>query len=143
MSTMATNALKGNLFLLKLASTYNGSTYTTVAALRATSITLNKAVVDITNKDSAGWSEALPGGGVKSAAISAGGVYSDDASQVALITAFNADTHWNAQIIDENGNTWEGAWNVDSLAFAGDNNAEQTFEISMSSSDPVTFTEAP
>lgn len=140
---MATNALKGNLFLLKLASTYNGSTYTAVAALRATSITLNKAVVDITNKDSQGWSEALPGGGVKSASISAGGIYSDDASQVALITAFNATTHWNAEITDEAGNSWTGAWNIDSLAFSGDANAEQTFEITMSSSDPVSFTAAP
>ncbi len=137
---MATNALKGNLFLLKLADTYDGTTYTTVAALRATSITLNKAVVDITNKDSSGWSESLPGGGVKSAAISAGGVYSDDASQTKMIDAFNASTHWNAQVTDESGNTWTGAWNIDSLAFSGDNNAEQTFEISLSSTDPVSIT---
>lgn len=139
---MSTNAKKGNLFLLKLAATFNGTTYTTVAALRATSLTLNKAVVDITNKDSAGWTEALPGGGVKSAAISASGIYTDADSQKLMITAFNATTHWNAQIEDEAGNTFTGAWNIDSLAFGGDHNVEQTFEISMSSSGEVAFVEA-
>ena len=136
---MATNAKKGNSFILKLATTFNGNTYETVAELRATSMTINKAVVDITNKDSAGWTEALPGGGVKSAAISASGVYTDGASQKRMITAYNASTHWNAQIIDEAGNTFTGAWNIDSLQFAGDHNVEQTFEISMSSSDAITF----
>lgn len=136
---MATNALKGNLFLLQLESSAGSGTYTTVAALRATSLTLNKAVVDITNKSGNGWQEIMPGGGVKSASISAGGVYADDASQALMITAFNATTHWNAKIIDEAGNSFSGAWNIDSLAFSGDNNAEQTFEISMSSADEITI----
>lgn len=137
---MPTPAKKGNLFLLKLATTFNGTTYETVAALRATSLTLNKAVVDITNKDSGGWTESLPGGGVKSAAISASGVYTDGASQRRMITAYNASTHWNAQIEDEVGNTFEAAWNIDSLQFAGDHNVEQTFEISLSSSGEVEVT---
>lgn len=137
---MATNALKGNLFLLKLGTTYNGATFSTVAALRTTSLTLNKATVDITNKSGNGWSEVLPGGGVKSASISAGGVYSDDASQALMIQAFNASTHWVAQIVDESGAVWEGDWNIDSLAFSGDNNGEQTFEISMSSASEIAYT---
>ena len=139
---MTTNALKGNLFLLKLESAPASGTYTTVAALRTTSMTLNKAVVDITNKSGNGWQEIMPGGGVKSASLSAGGVYSDDASQALMITAYNAGTHWSAQIVDENGNAWEGDWNIDSLAFAGDNNAEQTFEISMSSAGEIAYTAA-
>lgn len=136
---MATNAKRGNLLLLKLAETFNGSTYVTVAALRSTSLTLNKAVVDITNKDANGWQEVLPGGGVKSGAISASGIYSDGTGQALMISAFNASTHWNAQVIDEDGATWTGPFNVDSLAFSGDHNAEQTFEISLSSADELTF----
>lgn len=137
-----TAALKGNGFLLKLATTYNGSSYTTVAACRSNSLTLNKSAVDITNKGSAGWTEALSGGGVKNATISASGVYTDDASQVALVTAFMASTHWNAEIIDEAGNTFTAAWNVDSLDFSGESDVEQTFEITLSSSGAVTFTPA-
>lgn len=137
-----TTALKGNSFLLKLASTYNGDTYTTVAACRSNSLTLNKSAVDITNKGSGGWTESLQGGGVKNATISASGVYDDSASQQLLITAMMASTHWNAQIIDEAGNEFEGAWNIDSLTFGGDSDVEQTFEVTMSSSGAVTFTAA-
>lgn len=136
---MATPALKGNAFLLKLASTYNGNTFVTVAACRSNSLTLNKSAVDITNKGSGGWTEALAGGGVKNATISASGVYSDDSSQLQLVTAFMANTHWNAQIIDEAGNTFTAAWNIDSLALAGDSDVEQTFEITLSSSGEVAF----
>lgn len=134
-----TNALKGNAFLLKFADTYNGSTYTTVAALRSTGLTLNKTAVDITNKDGDGWMAAMAGGGVKSATISASGIYTDVVAQTILISAFNATTHWNAQIVDEGGNTFTGAWNVDSLAFSGEHNVEQTFEITLSSSGAITF----
>ena len=134
-----TNALKGNAFLLKFAATFDGAVYTTVAALRATGLTLNKTSVDITNKDGNGWSENLAGGGLKNATISASGIYTDVAAQVILITAFNASTHWNAQIVDEGGNTFTGAWNVDSLAFSGEHNVEQTFEITLSSSGAITF----
>ena len=54
---MTTNAKKGNSFLLQVADTYNGSSYTTVAAMKTTSLVINNASVDITNKDSSGWTE--------------------------------------------------------------------------------------
>lgn len=136
---MTTAALKGNAFLLKLPTTYNGSDYATVAACRSNTLTLNKSAVDITNKGSGGWTEALAGGGVKNATISASGVYTDDASQTRLVSAFMASTHWNAQIVDESGNTWTGAWNVDSLTFGGDSDVEQTFEITLSSSGELDY----
>lgn len=136
---MATNALKGNLFLLGLASTASGTDYETVAALRTTSLTFNKATVDVTNKDAQGWQELMPGGGVRSAAISASGIYSNTEDQLKLIEAFNHTGHWNAEVEDEAGNTFTGAWNIDSLAFTGDHNAEHTFDITLSSSDVITF----
>jgi len=84
---MVTNAQSGNNFLLKVADKYNGSTYTTVAALRTTSLVINKSSVDVTTKSSNGWQELLPGGGVKSIQISAEGVYSDDLTQQLLLNA--------------------------------------------------------
>lgn len=137
---MSTAALKGNAFLLKIADTYNGNTFTTVAACRSTSLTLNKATVDITNKGTGGgWTENLAGGGVKSATISASGVYADANSQLALITAWEANTDWNFQIINEANSTFTGSWNVDSLSFSGDTNVEQTFEITLSNSGEIDF----
>lgn len=137
-----TAAFKGNSFLLKLPTTASGTDYATVAACRSNSLTLNKSAIDITNKGSGGWTEALAGGGVKNATISASGVYTDEASQARLVTAFMASTHWKAQIIDEGGNTFSGAWNFDSLSFSGDSDVEQTFEVTLSSSGELTFAAA-
>lgn len=138
---MPTNALKGNGFLLKMASTASGNTYVIVAACRENSLTLNKSAIDITNKGSGGWTESLAGGGVKNATISASGVYADDTAQGYLRSAYFANTHWNAQLVFENGDTWEGAWNLDSLSFAGSADAEQSFDATLSSSGALTFTE--
>jgi TP901-1 family phage major tail protein len=137
---MATNAKKGNLFILKLGSDAIGTNFTTVAALRSTALNFTKATVDVSNKDGDGWNESLPGGGLKSASISASGIYTNAASQVLMITAYNAATHCSAQIVDESGNVYEGTWNIDSLSFSGEANAEQTFEIAMSNSGEIEFT---
>ena len=83
-----TIAKNGNDFLLQVATTPGGSEYVTVGALRATGLTLNKTSVDITNKDGNGWSQNLAGGGLKSVAVSGGGVFADDASQRKLFEAF-------------------------------------------------------
>lgn len=77
---MATNGLNGNAMLLQIADTAGGDNYVTIGAQRATSFTLNKAAVDITNKDSQGFNESMAGGGVKSCAVSASGVFVDDAA---------------------------------------------------------------
>lgn len=84
---MTTDAQKGNSFLLQIADKYDGTDYTTVAAMRTTSITIAKTSVDITSKDSGGWQELLPGGGVKSVSISAEGVYADHVTQNNLLNA--------------------------------------------------------
>lgn len=137
---MPTAALKGNGFLLKMASTATGNTYVTVAACRENTFTMNKSAIDITNKGSGGWTESLAGGGVKNATLSASGVYVDDTASTYLRSAYFANTHWNAQVVFENGDTFEGAWNLDSLTFGGSADAEHTFEATLSSSGAVSFT---
>jgi predicted secreted protein len=56
--------------------------------MRTTSMTLNRSVVDTTNKSSNGWTESLPGGGVKSVAISASGILVEDFTARAVLDAF-------------------------------------------------------
>tara|TARA_B110000977_G_C10981213_1_gene456208 strand:- start:404 stop:1111 length:708 start_codon:yes stop_codon:yes gene_type:complete len=137
---MTTNAKTGNAMLLQIAETADSDTFVTIGALRATSITLNKAAVDITTKDANGWSEAMAGGGVKSVSISAGGVYINDASQVDITNALlSSTTNWKFNLIHSAENAWTGYFNVDSYALTGDVNDAQTFEISLSSSDVTTY----
>lgn len=138
---MATNAKLGNAMLLQIADTAGGSTYTTIGALRANTITLNKATVDITNKDGNGWSEVMAGGGVKSASISGSGIFTDnDSAQDLLLQAYQADTNWNFRLIHADLNVWVGSFNIDSYVLAGDVNDAETYEITLSSADVTTYT---
>lgn len=138
---MTTSAKKGNSFVVKIATTFNGATYQQLGALRTTGLTLNKTTVDITNKDSTGWQELLPGGGVKSISISGEGVYTDHTSQAFLIDAWEASTHWNFELVDEVGDTFTGAFHVDSIDFGGDSDAEHNFSLSLSSADVIVHAE--
>ena len=63
--------------------------FTTVAGLRARTISLNARTVDATDGDSAGrWRELLAGAGVKSAAVSGQGIFRDAASDALVREAF-------------------------------------------------------
>ncbi len=140
---MPTNAKLGNDMLLQVADAPDSSTYVTVGALRATSITLNKTAVDITNKDSAGFAESMAGGGVKSASISGNGIFVDDNSAAyiaANIFGAQSNQHWKFKIIHTGNKVWEGYFNVDSFALSGDANDAETYEITLSSSDVTSYT---
>ena len=92
-------AQKGSALLLK--ATLSG-TESTVAGLRSTSMTINGEMVDITTKDSdalvsGGVTKArdlLEGGGVSNMAISASGVFTDEAADAyAFNAAYTADSY--------------------------------------------------
>jgi TP901-1 family phage major tail protein len=77
--------------------------FTTVAGLRARTISLNARTVDATDGDSAGrWRELLAGAGVKSAAVSGQGIFRDAASDALVREAFfdQAATRWRLVVPD-------------------------------------------
>ena len=81
-------AQKGNSLLLK-AGAVAGSPVT-VAGLRNTSLKLNNAMVDVTNKDSAGYRTLLQGAGEQSITVTADGT-ADSAAAFSTLqnNAFN------------------------------------------------------
>jgi predicted secreted protein len=84
----------------------------------------------------------MAGGGVKSASATGDGVFANDATQIRLVTASMATTHWNARLVDEAGNTYTGAWNIDTVELSGDSNAETTYSVSLSSAGEIVFVAA-
>jgi len=77
--------------------------FTTVAGLRARTISLNARTVDATDGDSAGrWRELLAGAGVKSAAVSGQGIFRDAASDALVREAFfdQAARRWRLVVPD-------------------------------------------
>lgn len=137
---MPTNASLGNDMLLQIADAAGSSTFVTIGALRASSITLNKSAVDVTNKDSQGFAESMAGGGVKSAAISGSGIFTDSIASGYMLAAYESNSHWPFRLIHTGNKVWVGDFNIDSFALSGDVNDAETFELSISSSDVTSYT---
>jgi TP901-1 family phage major tail protein len=86
-------AQRGKDILLKISDGAETPVFVTVAGLRARTISLNAASVDVTDGDSAGrWRELLAGAGVKQAAVSGAGVFRDAASDALVREVFFAQS---------------------------------------------------
>ena len=133
-------AQKGASLLLKINTT--SSTYVTIGGLRSTSITLNDEAVDVTNKDSSGNRTLLADGGVFSMSVSGSGVFTDSAAEETLRSTMNASTFKNFQVIIPDFGTYQGAFMVASLEYAGEHNGEVTYSVTLESSGAITYTAA-
>lgn len=132
-------AQRGKDMLLKIEGA--PGVFTTVAGLRARTISLNARTVDATDADSAGrWRELLAGAGVKSAAVAGQGIFRDAASDAAIREAFFSQETRNWRLIVPDFGMLEGPFLVAALEYAGEHEGEATFAISLASAGEVTFT---
>ena len=131
-------AQRGKDILLKMESA--PGVFTTVAGLRARTISLNARAVDATDGDSTGrWRELLGGAGVKSAAVAGQGIFRDAASDALIREAFFDQAARTWRLIVPDFGTLEGAFLVSALEYAGEHEGEATFAISLASAGEVTF----
>ena len=138
---------KGSSFLLKDNST---GTPATVGGLRSTSMTINGEAVDITTKDSNAFitsgndkaRDLLQGGGVRSMTISASGVFTDSSTEN-LVRGFAFDgAIQNYDLIFSDGSKIAGAFLITSYERAGEFNGEETYSLTLESSNTITYTNA-
>src|ERR1043166_7878277 len=133
-------AQKGKDLLLKI---HDGSSYTTVAGLRANRLSLNAESVDTTHAESAGrWRELLDGAGIKRAAV-AGRALVKDAASAGRMRApfFDGGVKAFREIIPDFG-TVAGPFQIVSLEFAGQHDGELTYELALESAGELMFTPA-
>jgi TP901-1 family phage major tail protein len=134
-------AQKGSAMLLKIDIS---GTATTVAGLRSTSISMNDEAVDVTTKDSSGLRQLLAGGGVQSFSVSGSGVFTDDATEIALRAAFDtqrtAGTFTDFDIFIPNFGTFAGPMMIASIEYAGEYNGEVTYSVTLESAGTFAFT---
>jgi TP901-1 family phage major tail protein len=131
-------AQRGKDILLKVESA--PGVFTTVAGLRARTISLNARSVDATDGDSAGrWRELLAGAGVKSAAVAGQGIFRDAASDALIREAFFDQAARTWRLIVPDFGTLEGPFLVAALEYAGEHEGEATFAISLASAGEVIF----
>lgn len=133
-------AQKGRDLLLKV-DTSGGGAFTTVAGLRARSLSFNAESVDITHAESAGqWRELLAGAGVRRAGVSGAGIFKDQASDETVRDYFFNSTIRDWQMIIPDFGTVEGPFQITSLQFAGQHDGEVTFDLALESAGALAFT---
>ncbi len=138
---------KGSSFLLKENST---GTPATVGGLRSTSMSINGEMVDITNKDSNAFissgndkaRDLLQGGGVRSMSLTASGVFTDSSTEN-LVRGFAFDgAIQNYDLVFSDGSKIAGAFLITSYERAGEFNGEETYSLTLESSNTITYTNA-
>ncbi len=135
-------AQKGKDLLLKIDGDGAGS-YVTVAGLRSKRIAFNSETVDVTCSGSAGrWRELLAGSGVQRASVSGAGIFKDQASDTNVRSRFFAGEIVAWQVVVPDFGTIQGPFQITSLEYAGNHDAEVTFEMSLESAGALTFTVA-
>lgn len=133
-------AQPGRTVLLKIDTNGAGS-FSSVGGLRTKSMTISEESVDITDSDSAGrWRELLAAAGVRTISISGGGVFKDSATEGQLLTYYMAGTYPEFQLVVPGLGTFEGPFQISTLEYAGEYNAESTFSVSLESAGEITFT---
>ncbi len=132
---------RGKDILLKMEEPAGSSTYLAMAGLRARTISLNAKTVDATNADSIGqWRELLPGAGVKSVSVSGSGVFTDDAADEAVRSAFFAQESRNWQVIIPAFGTLQGAMQIAALEYSGEFDGEAVYSLTLASAGAISFT---
>ncbi|MEO0400305.1 MAG: phage major tail protein, TP901-1 family [Pseudomonadota bacterium] len=135
-------AQRGLDVLLKLGDGADPEAFTTVAGLRATSLSFNTEAVDVTHAQSAGrWRELLDAG-VKAASVSGSGVFLNDATAQSIRTLFFTGGLRNWQLIIPGLGTVEGAFHLANLDYAGEHDREATVSLSLASAGALNFTAA-
>ncbi len=128
----------GYNFLIK----HPTSTGTTIAALRATSYSINNETIDVTTKDSTLlWRELLGGEGVHSVSLTGSGLVSTDTIHNTLLTAAINRTSTGYYLTD--GSTQgalQGTFMFSNYSRAGDHNDADTFDFTLESAGVVNTT---
>lgn len=134
-------AQKGKLLLLKIGDAASASeSFTTVAGLRTTSISLNKEIVDITTKDDSNYRQGLAGAGLKTVSVSGAGVFKDAAVDLTIRTQFeNSATFANWTVIVPDFGAFLGPFEITQLDYAGEFNGEATYSMTLESVGDITF----
>ena len=130
----------GKDLLLKVDIDGKGS-FSTLAGLRATRLTLNAETVDVTSLESqGGWRELLGGAGAKSASVSGSGVFRDASTDARARQMFFDGQMPDFQVIIPDFGIVKGPFQITTLEYSGSYNGEATYEISLSSAGQLAFT---
>ena len=131
---------KGRDVLIKIGDGDDPETFTTVAGIRAKTISLNARSVDGTSSESPeAWRELIAGAGVKSASVSGAGVFKDAASDALIQQTFFTQAARRFQLIIPDFGILEGSFLIEALDYTGDHDGEAAFAVTLASAGAISF----
>ena len=130
-------AERGSAFLLKIGDGSETPTYSTVAGLKTTQLSINGNAVEITNKGSGGWRELLSGAGVRSVSVAASGIFTGSAAEAQVKSLALLGNLESYQLSFDSGEQMQGEFLVTRLEYAGDFNGERNYTMTLESSGEV------
>lgn len=132
---------KGRDVLIKIGDGAVTEVFTTIAGIRAKTISLNARAVDGTSGESPNaWRELIAGAGVKSASVSGAGVFKDAASDATIQSLFFSQATRNFQLVIPAFGILQGPFLIEALDYSGDHDGEAAFAITLSSAGALSFT---
>ena len=136
---IAFGAQLGRLFLLKTTNNTSPTAQHTIGGMKATTMSIGNAVVDVTTKDEAPWKTLLANCGDRSVNMTCAGVCKDtvgenDMQQYALNGGMGIFS-----IIDQAGDEMHGSFLVSKFEWTGNHNGAQEYSMSLESSGTVIY----
>lgn len=141
---MATG-FSGRKLLLKRAGNSSPTVFTTIAALRDTSISETEQTVDTTSKDDSGKRSLLSGNILLAMTVTGTGVFTNDATIAALRADMRAGTHRNYKIdvadsdAATSGGNYTGTFRITSFEQAGTHDGEMNYSVTLESDGAIAF----
>lgn len=132
-------AQTGAAFLLKIADGAAPPAFETVAGLRTTQMSVAGQAVVVTDMGCQGWRMLLGAAGVRSVTVAAAGVFMGSDAEARIFANALSGTIASYQLSFEDGHTLTGAFLVQKLAYAGDEDGERTYTMQMESSGVVAW----
>lgn len=136
-------AQRGKDLLLKIGDGAPSETFTTVAGLRARTLSLNAQSIDATHSQSqGGWRELLGEAGIRQASLSGAGVFLSGAAASAVRARFFSGAVGNWRIVVPGLGEIEGPFLIANLDYSGPYDGELQCALALESAGELAFTEA-
>lgn len=108
-----------------------------IAGVRTSSMTINNATVDITDKEDSGWTTLLAAAGSKNVSFEASGIFKS-ANLLEFALASTTQDDFEIDIVGYG--TMSGKFNISTFSPSGTHDAEGAYSASFASSGAITWT---
>jgi TP901-1 family phage major tail protein len=137
-------AHRGKDLLLRIGDGAPVETFTTVAGLRARTLSLNAQSVDVTHSESeGGWRELLSEASVRQASLSGAGVFLSGAAANAVRAAFFSGATRTWRVVIPGLGEITGPFLIANLDYSGPHDGELQCALALESAGALSFAEAP